>query len=299
MFLSGVGLLWWFVGCAPPAPSDRVKVIPNVVYGRVAGAALLLDVLKPTQSNGYAVIAIPGSGWGTSYPRGYDAPSLKEDHQLDTAYCMQWTHGLAERGYTVFVIDHRFAPEASATAIVEDARQALRFVRDQAATYGVDPLHIAAIGHSSGGQLASYLGTADNTDSIDPRVQAVVTFAAPFDLTQFAEHADTAMVQWLVSMQQDLFCGPMSDSTVLERARSVSPYFQVSRGDAPHMIHYSTDDPVIQPFQAKAMHVRLVEHGVASTLHASDHAGHNPVFDLVQIDGWLREQLALPRSTSQ
>lgn len=278
--------------CTPTRPAHKAEEINDVVYGRVGGAALLMDVLKPVRSNGLAVIAIPGSGWGTAYPRGYDQPSLKEDHRLDTAYCTQWTHGLMERGYTVFVIDHRFAPEASALEIAEDTRQAVRFVRTHAAAYGVDPARIGVIGHSSGGHLASLLGTTDGTDSVSARVQAVVTLAAPFELTNLGGHADTSTTSWLESVQRDLFGGPMTDSTSRRMALAVSPFHQATADDAPHLIFYATDDPVILPRQAEAMHARLVEVGVASIVQASDDAGHNPTLDIEAVDNFFRLHLA-------
>lgn len=71
---------------APPPAARKAGVRSNVVYGRVANTALLMDVLVPQQSNHTAIIAIPGSGWGMSYPSGYDQVGLKDDHVLDSAY---------------------------------------------------------------------------------------------------------------------------------------------------------------------------------------------------------------------
>ena len=53
------------------------RVEKNVVFGMYSGAALLMDVYHPVQSNGLGLIVIPGSGW--YMPQRYDAPALKDD----------------------------------------------------------------------------------------------------------------------------------------------------------------------------------------------------------------------------
>lgn len=52
-----------------------MRIETNIVYGLYSGLALLLDIYRPTQSNGYGIIHISGSGW--SAPLGLDAKPLK------------------------------------------------------------------------------------------------------------------------------------------------------------------------------------------------------------------------------
>ena len=77
---------------------------------------------------------------------------------------------------------------ANPSAIVADMRQAVRFIRQHAGEYGVDPNRIGVFGSSAGGQLALLLGTT--ADSGDPsasdavlressRVAAVVAYSPP------------------------------------------------------------------------------------------------------------------------
>ena len=53
------------------------RVDSNVVYGMHSGLALLMDVHKPAQSNGFGVVVIPGSGWHA--PLTYDARPLNPE----------------------------------------------------------------------------------------------------------------------------------------------------------------------------------------------------------------------------
>lgn len=78
---------------------------------------------------------------------------------------------LNENGITAFVVDYRVAPERF-PAQLEDARQAMRFVRKNADKFGVTKDKIAAMGSSAGGHLTALLtnyteklpGEDDNTD---------------------------------------------------------------------------------------------------------------------------------------
>jgi len=75
-------------------------------------------------------------------------------------------------GFVVVSIDYRLAPEAKLDAIIEDVRDAFRWVREEGQElYGVDGSRVAAVGHSGGGYLALMSGWC-----VAPRPQAVVSF---------------------------------------------------------------------------------------------------------------------------
>ncbi|MEI9807984.1 MAG: alpha/beta hydrolase fold domain-containing protein [Bacteroidota bacterium] len=113
----------------------------------------------------------------------------------------KWEKSLVQNGYTVFVINHRFSPKFQFREIIEDCRRAVRFVRYHANEFKIDPVHIGAMGHSSGANLASMLGVTDSNyfagkspvDSVSSKVQAVVTLAAPFNLADINGSEDTTI----------------------------------------------------------------------------------------------------------
>src|SRR5262245_6687035 len=148
--------------------------------------ALLMDVHKPAQSNGFGIVVIPGSGWHA--PMGYDARPLKESSEF-----VAQTRKLLEAGYTAFVITHRAAPRYHYPAAVDDAQRAVRFVRHNAGRYGISADRIGALGGSSGGHLVNMLGTLDGkgiAGASDPvqresaKVQCVVALYAPSDMAK-------------------------------------------------------------------------------------------------------------------
>ena len=174
--------------------AEKVTVERNVVYGMYSGLALLMDVYRPTEPNGYGVVFISGSAWNA--PLSFNATPLKESGQ-EKGYAIP----LAEAGYTVFGINHRATPRFQYPAAVEDAQRAVRFVRHHAERFGIDPNRIGAMGGSSGGHLVSLLGTLDGAgdpDDPDPlnqesaKVQCVVARAVPADLRLPFSIADPA-----------------------------------------------------------------------------------------------------------
>jgi acetyl esterase/lipase len=75
-------------------------------------------------------------------------------------------------GYAVVAADYRLVPETKLPAIIEDVRDACRWVREAGPkVIGADPAHMAAVGHSAGGYLALMAGYC-----ADPPLQAVVSF---------------------------------------------------------------------------------------------------------------------------
>jgi acetyl esterase/lipase len=79
---------------------------------------------------------------------------------------------LIAAGWTVVSIDYRLAPETKLPAILDDLRDACRWVREQGPElFGVDPDRIAVTGGSAGGYLTLCTGFL-----VEPRPKALVPF---------------------------------------------------------------------------------------------------------------------------
>ena len=142
---------------SPAVSADSVRVESDLGFlepGRKEKLDLYLPadgVEAKVQGKGRpAVVWIHGGGWinGTK--------SEKRAKEICTT--------LAEAGYVAVSIDYRLGKGAWPQNL-HDCKNAVRFLRAQAARYGIDPARIAVAGGSAGGHLALMVGfTADQPD---------------------------------------------------------------------------------------------------------------------------------------
>jgi len=221
-----------YAAVAEGTESVNYTFIKEQIYGRKAAMALTLDVIKPTAgANGIGLINVVSGGWVSEY---FDldkamADSARSNGRLTT---------LINKGYTIFVVRHGSSPYFKVPDAVADMRRAVRYIRHNAAAYGVDPDKLGVYGGSAGGHLSLMLGTAsdegdpaadDPVDRQPSRVAAVVAYYPPVDLRGLA--------------------GPSERFPALDfdpaKAETISPILFVTSDDAPTLlIHGDKDDLV-------------------------------------------------------
>lgn len=89
-----------------------------------------------------AVLVLPGGGYWFTSEREGEPVALK----------------FLARGYAAFVLEYSCTPHAFPVALRE-ACMAMRYIRENAAEFCVDPKMVASIGFSAGGHLCGTLGT--------------------------------------------------------------------------------------------------------------------------------------------
>ena len=238
---------------APAAPAEpsaaSVTVEPNVPYATVNGSELHLDVYKPTERGSGlspAVILIHGGGW-----TDFDKSTMRAMGQF-----------LARFGFVAFSVDYRLfnGKDNLWPAQLDDVQRAVRWVRANAAKYGVNPDRIGAFGHSAGAQLAALLGMEDTRDNSDPalakyssRVQAVVDVSGPTDFTTDQDPEGAAFLA-------RFFGGDYAQRP--EVWRDASPADHVSKQDPPFLIVHGTRDGSVPIAQAQEFFDKLKAAGV-------------------------------------
>lgn len=279
--------------------SAQARVESNVVYGMYSGLALLMDVYRPANPNGAAVIAIQGSAWHA--PLRYDAPPLKS-HRDVTAHARRF----AAAGYTVFAINHRAAPRFRYPAHLEDAQRAVRYVRFHASAYGISPNRIGAWGSSSGGHLAQLLGALDgvgdpsNSDPVErvsAKVSAVVTLFAPADLR--LHFATSSLVGGTLTAlmgfaYQDPAIMPAAREEDVENRqyREASPRTHVTPDDAPMLLLHGDEDVIVPITQSEIMAAALRQAGVAVKFVRVPGGKHGPDFQFDRRDPRLPDHVS-------
>jgi len=127
-----------------------VKETFDLVYNQEQDRVLHFDAFVNTKKKkNSAVIMIHGGGWRSGNKNQ-----------------MQFIgKGIAAKGYSCFSIEYRLSLEAKYPTGVVDVKNAIKFIKDNAAKFNVDPNKIAVLGCSSGGQMAALIGTT-NTNSL-------------------------------------------------------------------------------------------------------------------------------------
>jgi acetyl esterase/lipase len=218
-----------------------------------------MDVYTPdTMTNpAAAVIYVHGGGWTDGDKASGGSREIRE---------------MLARGYLVFAINYRLAPEFKFPAQIQDTKCAVRHLRANVAVYNLDPDRIGAWGNSAGGHLVSLLGVADASAGFEgsggyadqsSRVQAVVDGYGPADLTQDF----SGFAAW----GNRVFGVTESSSQTIVRA---SPVTYVSSDDPPFLIVHGEDDALVPPSQSETLYQRLTAAGVPATLVLVENAGH-------------------------
>ena len=239
---------------AVPAPARQPSVTTDVVYGHKDGLALTFDVHRPAQPNGAGVISIVSGGWQSSV-------------EMARLIAQGLYPPLNDKGFTVFAVRHGSSPRYPMSAIVADTRRAVRFIRQHAREYGVDPDRIGVFGSSAGGQLALLLGTT--ADAGDPsasdavlressRVAAVVAYFPPTDLSRWGNRR----------------AFPATAALTEAEAAQYSPIRFVSSGAAPSLIVHGDADTVVPIVEGQTMHTALTDAGVPASFMRIEGAGH-------------------------
>lgn len=149
---------------------DEIGVhgVHNVEYARINGSPLYLQLLLPFTRNEPkkirpCVVFVQGSAW--------------MDQESSIYGQLPMVSKLAARGYVTAIVQYRHSKIAPFPAQAKDARNAVRFMREHAVEYQIDPNKIMISGDSSGGHTAMFAGIIhddDSTDNLYPGVSGEV-----------------------------------------------------------------------------------------------------------------------------
>ena len=193
-FDRGVHVAAQAVYSLPRAHPKRhgVRVLRDIPYLPTGLTDHLLDVYLPDDGE-------PAPS--TAAPSGELRPAVVYIH--GGAFCMlsKDTHRVmampfAKRGYVVFNINYRLGPVHTYPAPLEDAAAALRWVIENARSYGADPDRIILAGESAGANLVTaltYIATHPTEEpfaralhAAAPRIRAAIPIYGLLDLTDMA-----------------------------------------------------------------------------------------------------------------
>jgi acetyl esterase/lipase len=235
----------------------------DVPYSSPGGEILQLDLARPKNAKALspAILCIHGGGFRAGNRQHHDS------------LCVQ----LAERGYVAATVTYRLAPKHQFPAAVNDVKAAVRWLRANAAKYGIDPERIGVTGDSAGGHLALFLGVTGDVQSFDAadggngdqssRVTCVVDVYGPSDFTKSYDRSVDAAEVLPLFLGGDL-------KTAWHRHILASPLYWVTPHAAPTLAIHGTKDAYVAHEQAVWLIDRLKAADVEAELLTLDGAGH-------------------------
>jgi acetyl esterase len=193
---------------------NRRGLWKDIPYSRPGGRDLLLDAYVPEGKGPFpAAVIVHGGGWEAGDRITYVSPVFAP---------------LAQAGFAWFSIDYRLTPYVHVPEQLEDVRNAIRFVRQHADWFHVDPNRVALLGESASGHLVAQLAS---TPCQGCEVQAVVSFYGVYNFERWENDPE-----YKATLPR-LFADPAP--AVL---REYSPLFHASAGLPPMLIIQGTAD---------------------------------------------------------
>ena len=202
----------------------------------------------PPKQNGAAILFMISGGWFSNW--------------FPPENSVNWVGYLLDEGFTVITVRHGSAPWFKVPEAVQDVRRAVRHIRLNAESYGIDAERLGVIGGSAGGHLSLMLGLSSDTgiaDSEDPvervsnRVAAVVAHFPPTDLRG-------------MSGESERFPALEFDA---EKEASVSPILFVSDDDPPVLLIHGDQDRLVPIEHSQKLKASMDE--MSLNVEAVDH----------------------------
>ena len=258
------------------------------------GITTIRDVSKPTltlflppkdKANGTAVIICPGGGYWvvTIDMEGTDVAKK-----------------FNEMGVAAIVLKYRIPNDSwminREIGALQDAQQAIKTVRDNAAKWNINPDRIGIMGFSAGGHLAASAGThfskthIPNINHTNLRPDFMILIYPVISFMPGIGHAG--------SSEQLLGKTPSQ-----EKRNEYSNELQVTSATPPAFLVHAGDDDAVSPMNSIVFYDSLISKKVSAELHIYQSGGHgfgmymknNKEFWMdrckswMQFNGWLRK----------
>lgn len=289
-------LLLSLAGFAQSPASQDFKRTEDIIYARKFGTALTLDLFQPTKPkpNAAAILFMVSGGFYSSHEAinaGFLRPFLN-------------------RGYTVFAIVHGSQPKFIIPEITQDIHRAVRFIRHNAAAYGVDPNRFGITGASAGGHLSLTIATQgangdpeakDTVDRESSAVQAAACFFPPTDFLNYSRPGEDAVGVGTLQGFKSAF-GPRSDTAESRQTlgREISPIYYIRSNMPPTLVIHGDADKLVPIYQAQTFIDRAQQLGNTAKLitrPGKDHGWPEIIKDLELIADWF-DQYLTPTKTA-
>jgi len=261
---------WRPVDFSPP----RGPVHRNIVYAvsERSGQPLLADIMEPPPDavrSGLALLYVHGGGWRFGKRNIDKFPYFRR---------------LAWQGHVIMDIDYTATADASVQDMAQDVKRALLWLKENAATYGINPDCIVLGGQSAGAHLALLSAYANDEPQLwpsgwngDASVLGVISYYGPTDLallyndvlfrfgdviqSRASERVEQALVRMnnpgssLARGIEGLMGGKPED--IPETYELLSPITYASPKSPPTLLFHGQHDFLVAPQHSRLLYEKL------------------------------------------
>jgi len=235
----------------------------DILYKQIEGMELYLDLYLPENENNPPLIMwIHGGAW------------MFGDRKSPG---MLWQ---VERGYAFASIEYRLTGQGVFPAHIIDCKDALIYLKKNAAKYGYNAAKIAVAGDSAGGHLTALMGTSSGhadwePDGADCSVQAVIDFYGPTSLGKDWEGLSASENNLSDADCQSQTLGAyVLTKQGKARAAAANPITYIDGSEPPFLIIHGDADDIVPYKQSIYLRDALEAAGVPVAMHRVHGGGH-------------------------
>lgn len=255
-----------------PGPIPNSRPGPDEESGargflrKVSRPKILVYLPARSRANGASILIFPGGSYAglTFEYEGTQQAQFFSDH-----------------GFAAFVVKYRIPSDQTmidkSIGPLQDAQQAIRFVRLHAREWSLDPARVGAIGFSAGGHVASTLAThfskayVSNPERISLRPDFLIVVYPVISMNANIAHMDS----------RGALLGPNPSPSLV---RFFSSELQVTRETPPTLILDAADDRLVDPENSVVFFEALRRAGVPVEARFFEKGQHG--FFLMPRDRW-------------
>jgi acetyl esterase/lipase len=241
----------------------------DVVIAESHGLSVPMDIFVPTgDRNGRAIVDVASGAWHS------DRGKIRDHEQA------QFYDILCGRGYCVFAVRPGSITRFTAADMVGNVETAIRWVKERAGEFAIDPDKLGLTGASAGGHLASLVALkTSRPGAAATRVAATAVFFPPADFLDFGGEAiDPRSETRLGRISSQLAFGGrldgLTDEQIADGLTLISPVRQVHGDAPPFLLIHGDADPVVPLQQSERLRDALMAANVPVELIVKTGGAH-------------------------
>lgn len=258
-----------------PHTRENYRQTCNIVYAEAHGVGLIMDIFAPlSDAAGIGVVDVVSGGW------------LSDRVMLNEHIGFGIVDALCEKGITVFAVSPGSMTLFDGMDMVRHVHAAIRHIKQNAGSYGVDPARLGITGVSAGGHIAAlaactprnaYPAARDPLRRWDTNIAAAAVFFSPSDLLDYNGQRFDQLRFEGIDLSRVLFrdgISGKSEREIEERLIALSPARIKAAHPPPFLIVQGRQDVIVPWEQAEKLAQAVRRAGGQATLRYNAAGGH-------------------------